>query len=393
MILFILTLMLFHSVFSTTVQTYISSINCPGCEEWINIISDVEHLFPTLTFETLEFDYETATQNVALPYTVSSDHFYSFPNHKEYLIRWLSDLVQGRDTILVRKVSLSDSWTSGFESWIHILSDTYPNIEDDARLLLSTGFAWSYVPNVKYSNIITFQKMDGEIQMSYNVDDMTSIYRQIFPQIIPFDMSERFSNAISSFFVNSIYLVAPTVSISRNDLNISWIHLNGNEPEVIERNISVPSSWIWEREVEFMLPSVESQQVFFWYNGIQNGSVEAFFRPSMEKEGDISSNDLWAWVRARQEAILFGYDSTESAELCQSSLQNISIDVGKTDVRTNDHESFPKWNRGGMFHHYKEGKYVRTIACSQTEHIRQISEKQQQMIRNKTVNTIDKTEL
>ncbi len=375
MILLIFTL--FQCVCSTTVQTYISSINCPGCDEWTKTIDEIEHLFPTLTFETIEFDYENATKNVALPYTVSSDNFYPFPNHKEYLIRWLSDLVQGRQTKLVRKVSLSEKWTSGFESWIHILSDKYPTIDDDARRLLSTGFAWSYVPKTSYSNIVTFQKMNGEIQMRYNVDDMTSIYRQIFPLIIPFDMSNRFSNAISSYFVNSIYLVSPSISIPENDLNVAWIHLTGNEQEVIERNMSVPSSWIWNRNIEFMLPSVEYESLLFWYTGIQNTSVSASFRPSMKKEGDISSNEIWDWVLAREECIIFGYDSPETLELCQSSLKNVTIDVVKTDIRNNDHETFPKWNRGGMFHRYNNGKYIGTHVCSQKEYIHKISKKQQ----------------
>lgn len=362
----ILLLILLPSVFSTTVQTYISSINCPGCKTWMNTINDVKNSFPTLTFETLEFDYENATKNVVLPYTVSSDHFYPFPTHKEYLIRWLSDIVQGRNTKLVRKVALSDDWTSGFQSWIHILSATDPNVEDDARRLLATGFAWSSVPTGQYSNSVTFQNMDGEIRMSYNVSDMTSIYRQIFPPIIPFEMSERFSNAIGSYFASSIYLVAPSVSISKHELNVACIHVHGDEPEVIERNMSSPSSWLWQRNVEFMLPSVDSTKVLKWYDSIQNGSAEAFYRPSMEKEGDISSNELWAWVRARKEAILYGYDSAETLESCKSSFQNVSIDVGRTDVRTNDHESFPNWSRGGMFHYYKEGKHIRTQSCSQT---------------------------
>jgi hypothetical protein len=372
----ILLLLLLPRVFSTTVQTYISSHNCPGCQTWTNTINDVQTLFPTLTFETLEFDYENATKNVALPYTVSSDHLYPFPNHKEYLIRWLSDIVQGRETKLVRKVALSDDWTSGFQSWIHILSATDPNTEDDARRLLSTGFAWSSVPTEPDSNIVTFQTMDGEIRMSYNVSDMTSIYRQIFPPIIPFEMSERFSNAIASYFASSIYLVAPSVSISKNDINVACIHVQVDEPEVIERNMSSPSSWLWKRNVEFMLPSVDSTKVLNWYDRIQSGSAEAFHRPSMKKEGDVSSNELWAWVRARKEAILYGYDSPETLESCKSSFQNVSIDVGKIDVRTNDHESFPNWSRGGMFHHYKDGKHIRTNYCSQTEELVQISKEQ-----------------
>ena len=190
-------------------------------------------------------------------------------------------------------------------------------------------------------------------------------------------MSNRFSNAISSYFVNSIYLVSPSISIPENDLNVAWIHLTGNEQEVIERNMSVPSSWIWNRNIEFMLPSVEYESLLFWYTGIQNTSVSASFRPSMKKEGDISSNEIWDWVLVREECIIFGYDSPETLELCQSSLKNVTIDVVKTDIRNNDHETFPKWNRGGMFHRYNNGKYIGTHVCSQKEYIHKISKKQQ----------------
>jgi len=356
-------LLILPMVSATVVRTYISSQHCPGCEKWTSMINDAAPLFPNLEFETLEFDYESATANTALPYTTVNNTVYSLPQRSDYLHRWLLDVSEGRHTVIVRNVSVHHKWYSGFDSWVHILSAEYPNVEHHARNLLSTGFGWTFMNGTSFFNTVMYQRVDGRMLMKHNVIDMSALICQLLPPIIPFAMSETKSvRQLLQYFDSSLYMVAPLVP-SLTLPYVAVIHMTGNESAATERNMSVPSAWVWKRQVGFMLPSVEASELKLWYYGIKNGTTEPVYRPSVFKQGDVSGDELWSWVHSRENALVFEYNSEETFEECQSALESTMIDVGPMDVRTNDHESFPEWSVPGMAHYYKDGKLVTTSRC------------------------------
>lgn len=86
------------------------------------------------------------------------------------------------------------------------------------------------------------------------------------------------------------------------------------------------------------------------------------------KEGDLSGDELWSWVRARKDALVFQYNSDETLVNCRAALVGTPHDVSQLDDRTNDHESFPEWSRSGMVHYYHNGAHVRTLKCRDMVH-------------------------
>jgi hypothetical protein len=332
------------------------------------MIDEVAVNFPTLEFETVEFDFESAMQNTALPYTTALGSVYALPQRSDYLSRWLTDVSYNRTTVLVRNVSLASPWQVGFNSWVHILSSDYPTMEQDARRLLPTGFAWTFMNNTSFFNTVMYRRLDGSMSMRHNVSDMNSVFRDLLPPIVPYTMAESSAGrALLRYFSTVVYLISPDIP---KDLptNVAWIQLTGTERHVQLHNMSVPSAWYWKRNVEYMLPTVERGALLTWIGGILDGTVEATYRPSLVKEGDLSGDELWSWVRARKDALVFQYNSDEKLVNCRAALVGTPHDVSQLDDRTNDHESFPEWSRSGMVHYYHNGAHVRTLKCQDMVH-------------------------
>ena len=345
------------------VRTYVSSMGCPGCVKWVSMIEQVRFDFPTLTFETVVFDYESASQNTVLPYTTAADSYYPWPQRSEYLVRWLSDISHGRPPVLVQNISsVGDGWRRGFVSWVHVLSEDYPRLDSHARKLLSTGFGWSFM-NSSFFNTVIFQRVDGEIGMEHNVNDMNVVLRRLVPSPIPFALTETACvRELLHYFDSDVYLVSPQVPSNLPE-NVAWIHLFGNESDAKQSNMSVPSAWMWKRDIEYMLPSVSRPELLEWYFGVKESMVEPYYRPSHAIVGDISGNELWSWVRGHPSALLIVYNSLESLYECQEELSSVEFEVGRMDIRVNDHESFPDSNVPGMVHYYSGGNRVSSAMC------------------------------
>lgn len=358
---------------TTVVQTYVSPHYCSGCDAWTSMIDDVAADFPALEFHTVEFDVESATQNTVLPYTTALGRIYSFPQRSDYLYRWLTDVSYNRSTLLLRNVSLLAPWHVGFGSWVHIISAVRPLVDNHAQRLLPVGFAWTYMNHTSFFNTVTYQCLDGEIFQRHNVSDMNVVIRDLLPRVVPYALSESpAGRALLQYYSTVVYLISPAVP-DNLPTNVAWVHLSGNESHVRLHNMSVPSAWCWKRRVEFMLPTVERGPLLAWVSDILTGYASPVYRPSSARDGDLSGDEVWDWVRAREHAVIFEYASEESLGVCLAALANVSYDVGQVDIRMNDHESFPSWSKPGMVHYYINGTRKKTLRCGQVHVLENVS--------------------
>jgi len=348
---------------STVVKTYTNEMYCKGCGEWIAMIEQEKAHFPTMQFETVEFDFNWDAPSVTLPLTKYGNLTYDLPQTRDFLHRWLLDISNGQNTVLVRNTSAAVNWHWMYDTWIHVLSATYPHtLALYARTLPSVAFAWTFMNTSRATAM--YKKMDGTIGTSYDVHDLNGVIRRLLPPLIPFDEAEsRAGRQILQYFDDSIYVVAPSVP-AYNLPNVAFVHMTGEEDHAVRYNMTAPSAWLWKRNVEFMLPNVDVESVYRWYYGIQYGSEPPFQRLSLAKEGDLSGDEVWDWVRAREHAFIFEYASDETLSSCRAAVSDMTYDVGQLDMRTNDHESFPEWSRPGMIHYYRSGSYVGTRSCA-----------------------------
>lgn len=359
----ILIYFLIRCVSAITVETYTSNYECPGCKLWTEMIEHIAPEFPSLEFETIEIDFESTTENIKLPYSTALGNVYPFPQDTKYLRRWLIDISHNRSTVLVRNVSLTSPWQNGFDSWVHILSPVFPRVEHQARRLLSTGFAWTFVNQTSFFNTMTYQRVDGTIYMRHNVKDITAVIKDLIPNVVPYAMSEMPSTvSILRYFPMVIYLISPEIP-SDLPTDIAWVHLSGTESHVTNHNMSVPSAWHWKRNVEFMLATVERDPLLAWASDIMSGAAEPLNRPSEYKQGELSGDELWPWVRQRKHALVFEYASKKTLDMCRAAVVGIPHDIAQLDVRRNDHESFPVWSKPGMIHYYINGVLHDTLLC------------------------------
>lgn len=358
-----LILLILPCALSSVVETYVTSFGCPGCDQWVSMIEEQKADFPNITFETVEFNFSSSEQ-VSLPYTKFDDKVYPYPLTSDYLHRWLSDISHGRSFDLVHNVSVHDHWYNGFKYWVHVLSDDYPNLEYHAKRLPSIGFAWTRMENHTFDNSVVYKDYTGSIFVRNDVTYIKDVLQRLLPPLIPFDEAEsRAGRQILQYFDDSIYVVAPSVP-AYNLPNVAFVHMTGEEDHAVRYNMTAPSAWLWKRNVEFMLSSVDVESVYRWYYGIQYGPVHPFQRLSLAKEGDLSGDEVWDWVRAREHAFIFEYASDETLSSCRAAVSDMTYDVGQLDMRTNDHESFPEWSRPGMIHYYRSGSYVGTRSCA-----------------------------
>jgi len=352
---------------ATVVRTYVSSHFCKSCDAWTSIIEKVSTEFPALEFETEEFDVGSAANNVELPYTMALGQMYKFPKREDYLLRWLLDVSHGRSTVFVRNVSLVDDWHVGYTSWVHILSDVRPQMDMYARSLLQTGFAWTRMSGTVFSNTVTYRRVDGTVSMRHNVSDMRMVVRDLLPHVVPFSLAKKTGvQDILDYFDTVVYLVSPEIP-TQLPMGIAWVHFSGNESHVKESNMSVPSAWYWRRDIEFTIGSVDVGALTSWMSDIEEGVAVAHSRPSVAKDGELSGDDVWDWVASRKDALIVAYASSNALDSCIRALAGTAFDIGKIDIRFNDHETFPTLSKHGAVHHYHNGVRMSTRLCDEVE--------------------------
>ena len=382
------------------VTTTTASVGCPDCLNLVNLIKKVGSDFPQLKFQTVEFDYERGLTNTELPYTRAEVDGrtleYKLSAGEDSLHRWLTDVKEGRETELVRTVPMVSNWTSGHESWVHVLSERPPALEYYANTMLQTAFAWSPMNGTHFDNTVIAQALDGHILMEHNVTDLRGIFRQLLPPIVPFWMSKlREVSQILAFFDAEVYIVSPSsldLDLSRHYPAVAWIQSFGNESEVVERELPLFSTWVWKRQVAFMLPAV-GVEILDWYREVEAGLVEPHYRPSEPVSSllvgpglvELSGDDVWAWLRGEEDRVLYQYSTAterdaEVEEKCRAAFGGVSFEVGRINMLANDHESFPEQSGPGSVHYYHNGTYITSGDCSETSQLIEFIEMRQRVL-------------
>lgn len=353
------------------VQTHVLPA-CGGCDEWLDIMSDVTPDFPNIQFETVHVDYAALTTTTSFPYTtvILDDPYettlrYTYKKIAAFFRRWLLDLSHGRYS-LVSNVTAMEEWFTGFSSWMHVLSPEYPvELNRLSKTFLSTGFAWTQTNRTSYTNTVLLQPLQGNLRMQFNVASLRKELRSVMPPIIPYDLALNHSDYVYVLFDQEVHVY------TNKTLEPHWWDFKKDYPGVaVIQMVSEDEDAVWtrRRSVQFKYNGLDAG-VREWYAGISKGLTPVEYRPSVGdghvlEDGtyELSGDSLWSFVLGHRQALVYEYDET-TVETCESEVVT-EIPLGRLDVRTNDHETLPEASSPGWVHYYLSGRIRKSFKCS-----------------------------
>lgn len=337
------------------------------------LMSEIQTEFMGVHFETLSLGPEELFKsNITVPALNAlcngSYHAFNYPLNVRWVRRWIRDSRQGRFT-LVRRVNALERFQDDFEVSVHVLSAKRPRFAFLANRMPSVGFVWTKMLNTKFRNTIISTDIFGRVNMQYN-HSFNDMLHTLLPPAIPLWMatSELGNEIMSGFAKHEVDIVFD------GHLPVHWFEFIKQYPltsfiqyRTNETDRPNDSVWYYKRSVEYMLPSV-GPEVSEWFASVVKGTAEPHKRLSLAPSEphatlfDATGSNLWDWVRNSEETFLYLYE--DEPVVCNGELDYV-LNVGRMDVRVNDHELLPGHAQQGMVLHFSNyGHRYNVIDCA-----------------------------
>ena len=339
------------------------------------IMSEIQTEFVDVHFETLRLGPEELFQNnITVPALNAlcdgSYRAFPYPMNVLWVRRWIRDSRQGQFA-LVREARVFDSFQDDFDVTVHVMSAKRPHLDFLANRMPSVGFVWTKMTKTRFRNTIMTTNVFGRLTMQHN-HRVNDLLHTLLPPTIPWWLanSELGNEIMSGFAKHEVDIVFD------GHLSPHWISLIKQYPltafiqyRTNETDRPNGSVWYYRRTVEYMLPSV-GPEVSEWFASVTNGTMEPTRRPSLAPAVphatlfDATGSNLWEWVRNREESMLYLYD--DEPVVCNGDLDDVP-NVGRMDVRVNDHELLPEHVQSGMILHFSNFGHRYVVRdCSST---------------------------
>ena len=339
------------------------------------LMSEIQTEFMGVHFETLSLGPEELFKNnMTVPALNAlcdgSYHAFNYPLNVRWVRRWIRDSRQGQFA-LVRRVSMVDRFQDDFDLSVHVMSAKRPRLDFLANRMPSVGFVWTEMLKTRFRNTIITTDINGRVNMQYN-HSFNDLLHTLLPPVIPLWMatSELGNEIMSGFAKHEVdivfdrHLPVHWLEFIKQYPLTAFIQYRTNETDRLSNSV-----WYYRRTVEYMFPSV-GMDVIEWFASVVNGTAEPHKRRSLAPSEphatlfDVTGSNLWDWVRNSEKTILYLYE--DEPVVCNGELDVVS-NVGRMDVRVNDHELLPDNAQQGMILHFSNyGHHYRVRDCAST---------------------------